>query len=172
MMDLQEDLKRKAIACGLCEQWQREWGKPDEDELINKFIEGIDFCIEHDYPTNDYIIRHFKQETLHRHGVYINEKFNVVNPPVIVSLGECEGYVALKDVVARTIYARHNSILKITLTEMANASVRVHDNAEVEICNNGCGKAYAYLYSDNAKIKADGDVVIRDRRNLLFRKDY
>ena len=44
-MDLQEDLKRKAIACGLCEQWQREWGKPDEDELINKFIEGIDFCI-------------------------------------------------------------------------------------------------------------------------------
>lgn len=165
MMDLQEDLKRKAIACGLCEQWQREWGKPDEDELINKFIEGIDFCIEHNYPTNDYIIRHFKQETLHRHGVYVSEDFMAVNPPVIVAQGECNGKVALHDVVSRDIYVRHTSRLKLTVTDYARASVRVHDNAIVDIDNKGYGRVYVYQYG--GKVRAKGDVIIRDRRKTI-----
>ena len=59
---LSEELKSQAIGLGLCEQWTNSWGNPSEQELINKFLHGIDFCIKHDYPTNEYIKKNFDKD--------------------------------------------------------------------------------------------------------------
>lgn len=60
MDKLNTDLRDHAVSYGLCQQWQNDWqDNKNQQELIDMYIRGIDFCIEHDYPTVDYIKNNF-----------------------------------------------------------------------------------------------------------------
>ena len=53
---LNTELKEKAIAVGLCEQWQSEWNKNwTPKKMVDKYFEGINFCAENHYPDKDFI---------------------------------------------------------------------------------------------------------------------
>ena len=52
MNRLNSELRGHAVSYGLCTQWQGDWqNNKSQQELIGMYIRGIDFCIEHDYPT-------------------------------------------------------------------------------------------------------------------------
>lgn len=56
MNRLNSELRGHAVSYGLCTQWQGDWqNNKSQQELIGMYIRGIDFCIEHDYPTVEYI---------------------------------------------------------------------------------------------------------------------
>ena len=72
---------------GLCKQWTSEWSKDSSrDELIDKFVRGLDFCIEHDWPSVDVMKRDFG-DVIHRHGVYADERVDLDDASTVVLHG-------------------------------------------------------------------------------------
>ena len=63
-------LRDRARELGLCNQWYKGWKKEEsKQELIDKYIRGIDFCIEHDYPKLDFVRAYFSKKILNSNGV-------------------------------------------------------------------------------------------------------
>jgi hypothetical protein len=65
MKELSIELRNMAREAGLCDQWFGEWNDDsDNTTLFDKYKRGIDFCIEHGYPTNEFIKSHWDKEML------------------------------------------------------------------------------------------------------------
>ena len=46
--NLSDKMKEEAVSLGLCAQWTAEWkDNSSKDEMVDKFVTGIDFCIKH-----------------------------------------------------------------------------------------------------------------------------
>lgn len=135
-MSIQEELKQQAIEYGLCEKWQREWGKPTIADLCDKFIKGLDFCIKHNYPTIDYLDRHFKGK-VEQYGIYINERAVSHSQLYVVANGD-----SVVDVYASTVcsvYARHNSHIRLYVPAEAFMYVSMFDDCTIEVVEKGDG---------------------------------
>ena len=44
-------LKSEAVSLGLCQEWTSKWNNESKESLVEKYVKGIDFCIEHNYPS-------------------------------------------------------------------------------------------------------------------------
>lgn len=161
-MNVSNDLKRQAVALGLCEAWTNGWGSPTKEQLVDKYIDGLDFCIEHNYPSNEYIKQNFG-EVAEKKGVFVDKKsIDLDNPTIVVMNGCCSGAIKVDEFNVSRINVRHESMIDINVYDHAKVSIFLYDNATINISNNGYGKVYVYQYG--GCIKHLGDVVIRDKR--------
>lgn len=163
-MELQQELKNKAVSLGLCQQWQDEWGTPDTDALIKKYIKGIDFAIKHDFPSVKYINKSFSKDDLHKHGVYCDDKFKINGTErVLVILGDSNGTIDIGGYGVCTIYVRHNSNVKITVNGFASVIIKVYDNAKADVSAKGYYRPRVYQYSDDVSVLTAGEVTTKYR---------
>ncbi|MBD5302373.1 MAG: hypothetical protein HDS16_05180 [Bacteroides sp.] len=146
MENLSETLKQQAISLGLCQQWQRQWGDCNQQELIDKYKKGIDFCLEHQYPSNDFIKENFDRTLLHKNLIFVDEHLNLDNAPngIYVLNGDCSGVLHFREWTAATVYVRHTSNISIIAEDFAKVFVRVYDEAEVNVCDVGDGVVKMY----------------------------
>lgn len=163
-MNISEDLKQKAINLGLCNEWTNDWKNPDLDGLCEMFISGIDFCIKHDYPTNEYIKQYFGK-VAESHGIYVDAEINLINPDVAIILGSTKGNITLSGFASRDIYIRHDSEVTITIKDSAKAFIRVFNNANITVDNQSNGKVFVYKYTDgfNGQVLSNKNVLIREK---------
>lgn len=164
-MNVSEDLKQEAIILGLCDEWTEDWGKPDLDSLCEMFISGQDFCIKHNYPSNEYIKSNFG-EVATNHGIFVDTEIDLVNPDVAILLGSTKGCITLSGFVSRDIYVRHDSNVTIVIKDSAKTFIRVFDNTKVIIDNQSSGKVFVYKYTDvfTGKIFTNENVEVREKR--------
>lgn len=161
-MNVSETLKDKAISLGLCEEWQDAWGNPTKEELVDKFIQGYDFCLINDYPSNDFIKNHFG-EIAEKKGIYVDKKnIDLENPSIVILQGECNGTIKVDEFNVCEVYVRHNSSVNILIEEYGIAFVRVYDNAEVTISNNGYKRSFVYKYGGS--VDTSGDILVRKKQ--------
>ena len=117
----------------LCDEWYGEWkDNCGVDILLNKYVRGIDFCIENDYPSLDFIRRNFKKEDLHRHHIYLDEEvsLNESESGYYVFLGHCTGTAWFTGFVAVTIYMRHDSNIWIDAFDGARVMTMLYDKSK------------------------------------------
>lgn len=157
-------LRALARRNGLCDQWYGEWsGAESDQELIDKYLKGLDFCIKHDYPSTDMICALFGAEMLRKNHIYTNETFVEEKnaKPVVVLNGNTCGELEFDGYAVSSVYVRHVSDVKIKVADHAVVSVSLYDaaNAYVE-CAEGA-TVYVYVRSANAKVQANGNVRVR-----------
>ena len=67
MDQLNRELRDQAIALGLCGDWQDLWNRNwSKEKMIERMFRGLDFCLKHHYPSNDFIIKHFDRVLLRK----------------------------------------------------------------------------------------------------------
>ena len=157
---LEEELKEKAISLGLCEQWTKEWTNPDKDELVDKYVRGIDFCIQHDYPSIEYMIANFRG-VMEKHGVFADNDLQLRNRDVAILNGACAGVLEYDWYSTGRLYIRHDSDIKVVLKGNAKVFISIYDNANVNIICQDNAKCYVYKYGGS--VSYNGNVIIRDR---------
>jgi hypothetical protein len=159
MNKLNTELKNKAVSLGLCAKWTSEWSERDKDELCEMYIRGLDFCIEHDYPSRKYMMENFSG-VMENHGIYVDADFDEkFVKGILVLNGDCHGDIIVKGYDVATIHVRHDSFIRITITDHAKAFIKVYDNAVVQVIQEGESKAY--LYRKGGSYKVSGDVLVR-----------
>ena len=165
MNDLNKDLKSQAVALGLCKEWQKSWEKDwSREKMVERMYKGLDFCIIHHYPSNDYILKHFDQEFRRKSNVYVNDKYSVCNPKQSLVLGSSEitfrynawynGSIHVRDNSSAKIFARNKSFVIVHLYEKAYIEAEQQDKAIIVI------------------IKHSPDVTIVADKNIKVKEEY
>lgn len=158
-MNISEELKSKAISLGLCAEWTKDWGMPDKDELCDKYIRGIDFAIEHDYPSLDYMKANF-DGIMQKHGIYVSEELHLLNPSMVIANGKCYGAVYFDCYTVGRLYVRHNSDLSIIASGNSKVFISMYDQCRMNvICREN---AKVYVYRHGGYIEYEGEVRIRE----------
>lgn len=135
MDNLSETLRQEARSLNLCDKWYNEWGDCDQQELIDKYVRGIDFCIEHQYPSNEFIKANFDRELLHTNLIFVDEHIDLKDAPsgIYILNGECDGTLWFNSWAAATVYVRHGSTVSIIADDFAKVFVRLYDEADAEV---------------------------------------
>lgn len=139
-MELSEVLKQNAINLGLCELWQNRWGNPDEDLLLMKYIKGIHWCMERNYPLASFIVEKFGIEKLEEYSIYVNKKTTSENKPSVIIRGDSEFEITYDYYNVGAVWIGNDSKATIHAKENAIVNVHVYDNAEVDVIREGNAK--------------------------------
>ena len=165
MDKLNETLRNKAVALGLCEQWQRDWNTNwDYDKLVFKFYEGIDFCLSNRFPSNDFIKNHFPLNVLHKWNVIVDEKRSILNAPEAAIFGSSDATARYNARNCGRIHIRDEASLKITAHNRSFVIVHILDKATVI--------AEAYEKADLILIKHSPDCTITKTDNVKVIEEY
>lgn len=160
---LSDRMKQEAVSLGLCAQWTAEWENgTSKDEMVEKFVRGLDFCIQHNFPSTEVMKKDFG-DVIHKHGVYVDEEVHLRHPKTIVLNGRCRGSLYCGDFDAGNIYVRHDTDVTIRVDGHAYVHISVYDKAKVNVMCAPSAKCFIYQYG--GEIKTDGKSIVRDRRN-------
>ena len=135
MENLSETLKQQAVDLGLCRPWTEAWGDCDQQELIDKYKKGIDFCIDKQYPSNEFIKANFDRDLLNANLIFVDEHIRLDDAPsgIYILNGECSGSIRFAPWTAATVYVRHKSNVTIIADDFAKVFVRVYDEANAKV---------------------------------------
>lgn len=129
-------MKSEAIGLGLCPKWQRNWAADSSaQELIDKYKKGIDFCIQNDFPSNEFIIRNFSRELLEENLIFVDEYLDVQNAAdgIYILNGSCGGQISFGEWSTATLFMRHDSSVKVYAAPFSKLFIRLYDGAEVDV---------------------------------------
>lgn len=130
--ELNISLREMARSAGLCDEWYGQWSDEDSiDECLDKAIRGFDFCVNRDYPSLEFIRKHFKKEDLHRHRLFLDEEIDstIDTNGYVILLGSCKGVLKIDGIVAVTVYLRHDSIVDVEAKNGASVFVTHYDQS-------------------------------------------
>jgi len=145
--ELNITLREMARMQGLCDPWFNEWKDDDTlDDCLDRYIRGFDFVQERDWPSLEFIRKHFDKELLHKHNIYLDEdvKIDHAYSGFYVFLGDCTGYISADGFCAATIYLRHNSNIRVTSVGAARVFLHYFDNSDGTTCLISGGKIRKY----------------------------
>lgn len=133
-------LRGQARDNGLCDKWYEEWKGEDwsYQTMIDKYIEGIDFCIEHDFPKAEFITSYFPKDLLRKNGILVNDNWSLLNPKYAVLLENSNSTIRLNGWQVSQVYLRGISTARIHTGGHAHVIVHLYDEAGVHILCHDC----------------------------------
>ncbi len=169
-MRLGEFIAREGKAKGLCPEWRQKLsGITNKSELLQLYLEGIDFCLLADFPSKSFLKKE-GGDLLESLNIHIDsEDFTVRNESKIVCLGvskgriECSGYdvteVFVKHDSEITIHAEGDSFVMVDVFE--NSQIHIIASERAKVCVNRYGGDIDSILKESAKVK----VIEKHRKN-------
>lgn len=160
--ELNAVLKKRARELGLCDKWYKEWDKNEtRQELINKYLKGIDFCIEHDYPKIDFMRQNFPKSQLQKNCIFLDDDVEESNLRNAVFLSTTKAMLNYDGLSVGNVYVRHSAKVEITASGDSRVFVETYENCDVNATANERSKIFIYTHGGHVSI--NGNVIVRDR---------
>lgn len=160
--NLGKQLKSQAEKLGACEKGLDNLERLNEQELVNRYIHFIDFCVEAQYPSNEFIKKNFDQDLLHRNNIYVDDFVERRNArQVVVVQGKSTGLLQYDGMTVADVYVRHDSEITIDCSRLSKVFISVYDNAKVNVTQRDGASVYVYRHGDNCLVSTEGDVMQR-----------
>ena len=157
-----KQLKSQAESLGACEKGLNGLDRLDEQELINRYVHFIDFVIEKNFPSNEFIKENFDKSLLEHNNIYVDAEFERRNArQVVVIQGESKGVLLFDGLTTSDVYIRHDSEVTIDCSRLSKIFISVYDNAKIHITQRDGASVYVYLHGENCSVESDGEVMIR-----------
>lgn len=160
---LNDIVYKDAKSLGACDKVMSRWSQVyDMQQLIDLFVHNQEFCIDKDFPSNEFVKMNTDETERNSFGVFVDDKITVRNySGIIVSCGNSEGYVLADGFTACTIYVRHNTKLNVQCRGFSKVFIHAYNNCTIDVEQNEMSKVYIYNHSDSSTINTEGDVFIR-----------
>lgn len=157
-----KQLKSQAESLGACEKGLNGLEKLNEHELINRYIHFIDFAIDVNWPSNEFIKENFDKSLLEHNNIYVDAEFERRNArQVVVIQGESKGVLLFDGYTCSDVYIRHDSEVTIDCSRLSKIFISVYDNAKIHVTQRDGASVYVYLHGENCSVESDGEVMIR-----------
>lgn len=164
MNKLNETLKAEAIAIGLCQQWQNDWvTNKSSVDLIEMYKRGIDFCIDHEWPSCDWIISHFDKAELRDRNIFVGESGGeIVLSNGVAVVRDCrEVSISIPRNSVVTLHCQRNGHISVTLHKGARAFIHLHDTPAAVEAIETMATAKIYQYGPESEVETNGNVVVK-----------
>lgn len=129
-------IKEIGLAHGMCGEYSGKWREDyTQDELMDLFISGQDFCIEHDFPPVHFIKKYFDVEKMHEHNIFCGDKVTktIDASGILVLLSDTQADFEIGGFAVVEIYVRHRSSLHLKVRDNAIVKVSVYDEGFADI---------------------------------------
>lgn len=155
MEKLSIELRTMAREAGLCDEWFHAWKDDSSDEeLFQKYKNGIDFSIGKAWLSNEFIKAHWPKKKLRENGIFVDDKSNVESPKgTIIVQGQSEIKVEADSFDIADIYVRDQSTLKIRAKGNSKIMVNLYDKGIVVTDCKENAKIYIYCHTKEGKVK-------------------
>lgn len=166
--ELNRCLRNKAIALGLCENWQGQWNNDwDEGKMIAKYKEGIDFCLANRYPSNDFIKRNFSLKSLRKGGLFVDDKYSINDMRTVVALGSSNLRIRYNGNSIGEVYMTDDSIINLTARDDCHIIVHILGNAKISASQYGKASLLIIKHSTPCTVVTEGNVRIKEELDWL-----
>lgn len=160
--NIAKQLKLQAESLGACEKGLQNLEKLNEQELINRYVHFVDFCVENDYPTNEYIKENFDHSLLEHNNIYVDSEFERRNArQVVIVQGKSNGVLLYDGYVTADVYIRHDSEVTIDCSRMSKIFINLYDNAKIHVTQRDMASVYVYRHGTGCEVIAEGEVLQR-----------
>ena len=167
-VELSKTLRESARQNGLCNEWYNEWkDEASEKSLAEKMYKGLDFCLKHHWPSNDFIKDNFSQGFLREVNVYVDDRHSVVNPNQSLVLGESEITFRYNAAGHGEIHLRDNSSVKLSAKNRSFVIVHLYENAHIEAVQSDMATLTLIKHSPDVTIVTDGNVKVKEEYDYL-----
>lgn len=159
MSKLSKELTKQALAAGAkkdCSIYQKLQAAESRSDLVQTYLDGIDFCLSNDFPSNDFIRKHFTG-AMEQHNVYLDNFVTLVDPKQVVALGNTSGTVRIDEYNVCQAYIKHSSKLKIKAVDHSFVMIDVFDDASVEVEASGDAKVCVNRYGNSVVVFDEKD---------------
>lgn len=165
---MNKELRSQAISLGLCNEWQKMWENDwSKEKMIERMYKGLDFCLEHHWPSNEFITNNFDTDFLRQNNIFVNDKYSVINPKQSLILGNSDVTFRYNAWGNGSVHVRDNSSLKIFAKNRSFVLVHLYDNAYIEAKQSDKAKIVLIKHSDKVTIIAEKDIKIREDYDYL-----
>lgn len=158
-------MRVEARGLGLCDQWYGEWSDDESvDELLNKMLRGIDFCLKHRFPDNDVLLRYAGRDKLRSHRIFIDDEIGseVSGSGVYYIGGSTKGTLVFDGFDVATVYVTDDADVNIHVNGLSKVFVETWHNGRVWLDNATTNRCFVYQHGGDAIVL--GDVIVRDKR--------
>lgn len=166
-MELAERLRADGTAKGLCHDYQTKLSAcTSVSELVGLFIKGIDFCINQDFPTLDFMRERFKGKC-EPYGAFVDDHVEETDLTHAVLNGACTAGLRYDGYKVARVYVRHTSLCAVGVSGHAIVTIDAFDQSHVHVAVAGSNaKVFVNVYG-KAKVECEGDgiTVINKNKN-------
>lgn len=157
-MNLTKTLARDAKRKGSCQQGYDQLVRispSDKQSMVQLYLRNIDFCLNNNYPSNEFIKAHF-DGVAQDMGVFVDQTISVDNYPKCVCLGTTQGIIKVSDFNVCEIFAKHDTELNIhamgdsfvMVDVFDDATINIHAQDRAKVCVNHYGGNVNKVHSD------------------------
>ena len=165
---LNDRLRKAAISCGLCDQWQQDWQYDWTPEtMVSRFFRGIDFFFDKRFISNDDIKNLFDKDFLRRNGIIVDDQYSLLNPKYAAILGKGTSTIRMNAYNGGTVYVADNSQVKIIASGNAFVMVHVLGNAQIDTEQKDKASIIVLRHSNGCKVTASGNVRVKDELDWI-----
>lgn len=156
-------LYKEARLLGACDEGLRQIPSSSERELVEAYKRYIEFSIDKNWPSDEYIKENFNEDILHEKNVFIREHVNVIDGSGVIVLNSCTGAIDIHGYAVATIYVRGESNVTIRCSELSKSHIYVYDDAKVNISVSATAHAFCIDYGKNTLVTSSPGVIIKKR---------
>ena len=168
MNELNKDLRNQAVALGLCNDWQNLLNKDwSNEKMAERMFKGLDFCLKHHFPSNEYLSKHFEKDFLRKCNVFVNDKYSVLDPQNCLALGTSEIIVRYNGNSHGIIHFRDNSNVKIIAKGRSFVIVHLFEKSYVMAEQKDMAKIVLVKHSPDVTIVADNNIKVNEEYDYL-----
>lgn len=153
------ELREQAKELGLCNEWYNAWSDDcTYDELIDKFITGYDFCVEHDWPSPKYVTENFPLHVLRANGVFCDDSSSRSDLRNAVVMGRSSVKLYYSDYTFGDVRVRHSSHVCVNADALSIVHVHAYDNSSVVVSAEEGAKVTLFVHSGSVRVTVKGKV--------------
>lgn len=167
--ELNISLRKDAIGFGLCKQWQADWKSDwDMQTLIDKYKEGIDFCLLNDYPGNEFIKTNFSQDILRENAILVDDKYSLLNQRICVLLGNSNSTIRYNGRNLGAVYVKDNSHCEVIAKGFSFCIIHAFGNSHLKCSAFDKANIVVLKHSKDIEVeKSEGFVRIKEELDYL-----
>ena len=164
---LNNTLREEGRFLGMCDEFYNEKWDFSPEQLVQRMFKGIDFCLKHHWPSNEFIKKNFQKDFLRQQGVFVDDEYSACNVQESLVLGGSKiryrysgnyyGNIRVRDLSMAEITARGNGLVVIHLFERACVKAEQSEKARIVVIK----------HSANALVNASENVTIKEEYNYL-----
>lgn len=160
--ELNNSLRTKAVSCGLCNDWQKEWRQDwNLDRMVSQFYRGIDFFINKRFMSNEFIKDNFDKDFLRRNGVLVDDAYSLLNPQNAILIGDSKATIRFNGYSTGTVNVLDNSDAKIVAKGDSFVMVHAYGNSQVNVEQKDKSKVVVVTHSKQCVVISDDNITLR-----------
>ncbi len=140
------DLKQKAIALGLCAEFQAKWSD-ESSYLVDMYKTGVTWCLANKYPSLVDMLLY--DELLAENNVFNSRLVDLFLNGDTYVFNDCSGKLEINDYNVARAYFGLNSNVKITAKDESYLYLDLYDNTNIQLVVEGNANVTAYCYGNS-----------------------